>query len=180
MSRISSKSLNNYPWYLRLLLYLQKKKYGSMLEPVLIWGRTPKVFLAFLIMQKALNRKKSQLDPTLRALITTLVSQINQCAFCIDMNSFLFLQRGGCIEKILNLSTFKEKTLFTDLEKAALEYTEAITKNAVSNEVFCKLKSYFNEDAITELTALIAFQNLSSKFNAALDIQAFGFCKKPI
>ena len=150
-----------------------------MLEPVLIWGRTPKVFLTFLMMQKAFNRKKSPLDPMLRALVTTLVSQINQCAFCIDMNGFLFLQRGGSAEKLLKLSTFKDNTLFTSLEKIVLEYTEAITKNTVSNEIFSKLKYYFNEDAITELTALIAFQNLSSKFNAALDIQAFGFCKTP-
>jgi hypothetical protein len=76
MSRISSKPLNHYPWYLRLLLCLHKKKYGSMLESVLIWGRTPKVFLTFLMMQKALNRKKFPLDPMLRALVTTLVSQM--------------------------------------------------------------------------------------------------------
>lgn len=42
-----------------------------------------------------------------------------------------------------------------------------------------ELKQHFDDDTIVELTGLIAFQNLSSKFNAALDIEAQGFCKAP-
>jgi len=157
---------------------MQKKKYGSPLEPVLLWGRTPRVFLSFLFMQKALNRKKSPLHPLLRALVTIKVSQINQCAFCIDMNSALLLQKGGSQDKITNLAAFQKSSLFNESEKVALEYTEAVTQasSKVSDELFQRLKTHYSPDAIVELTALIAFQNLSSKFNTALDAEAFGFC----
>lgn len=179
MSRIAPKLNSTYTWYLKLLFYLQKKKYGALLEPVLLWGRTPRVFLGFLAMQKALNRKRSPLHPQLRALITIRVSQINQCPFCIDMNSSLLLQRGGSEEKILNLSLFRQSSCFTEPEKTALEYAEVVTQssNNVNDELFQRLKTHFEEDAIIELTALIAFQNLSSKFNSALNAAEFGFCK---
>jgi AhpD family alkylhydroperoxidase len=175
--RIVSKPEGGYPWYFRWLLYRQKKKYGAAPEPLLLWGRIPRVFLGFILMQKALNRKKSPLHPILRALITVKVSQINQCSFCIDMNSALFLQRGGSENKMAALSRFQESSEFTESEKVALEYAEVITQASrrVSDELFQRLKKHFSEDALIELTALIAYQNLSSKFNSALDAAAFGF-----
>lgn len=180
MSRILPKTPGKYPWYLRLLFRSQKKKHGAPLEPVLLWGRTPKVFLGFLWMQKALNRKRSPIDPILRALITIKISQLNHCAFCVDMNSFLLLQRGGSEDKIENLSSFHESSRFTDSEKAALEYAETITlsNTQVTDDLFKRLRNYFNNDAIVELTALIATQNLSSKFNSALDAAPSGFCQR--
>lgn len=180
MSRIPSKPTSDYPWYLRLLFHFQKKKYGAILDPILLWGRTPRVFMGFLLMQNALNRKSSHLSPLLRALITVKVSQINQCAFCVDMNSFLVLQRGGSKDKLNALSKFREDPTFTECEKVTLEYCETITlsSQSVSDNLFQNLKVHYNEDEIAELTALIAFQNLSSKFNSALEATAFGFCKK--
>jgi len=182
MSRIAPKPIRDYPWYLRIFFHLQKKKFGSLLEPVLLWARTPNVFLGFMMMQKALNRKKSPLHPVLRALVTIKVSQINQCSFCIDMNSALLLQRGGSEDKILSLSRFRESVIFTENEKAALEYAEAMTRSSdkVSDELFQRLHNHFDDDTIVELTALIAFQNLSSKFNSALDAAPFGFCKNSL
>lgn len=177
--RIAPKPESAYPWYLKLLFRLQKKKYGAVLEPVLLWGRIPRAFFGFLLLQKAFNRKKSPLHPTLRALITTKVSQINQCSFCVDMNAFLLLQKGGSEDKIRHLGKFQDSALFSEVEKIALEYAETMTRSSdkIPDELFQKLKLHFTDDAVVELTALIAFQNLSSKFNSALDAAAFGFCK---
>ena len=149
-----------------------------MLEPTLLWGRTPRVFGGFLHMLSALNRKKSPISPLLRALVSVRVSQINQCAFCVDMNSALILERGGKKDTIQELTIFKESSKFTDLEKIALEYAEAMTSSTdpISEKISQNLKQYFDDDSIIELTALIAFQILSSKFNSALDASAFGFC----
>ncbi len=170
----------SYPWYIRLLLRFQRKRYGAPFEPVLLWGRTPRVFLGFLFMNKALNRKNSPIPPKLRALVTVRVSQINQCAFCIDMNSAMVLQKGGSEDQLLDLERFQESSLFSEAEKNALEYAERMTKSSdkISDGLIQRLKAHFDEDAIVELTALIAYQNLSSKFNAALDASAFGFCKR--
>lgn len=181
MAKIPLNPQQTRPWYLKLFFYFQKKKYGHLFDPLLLWQRTPKVFLGFLHMQTALNRKKSPLNPQLRALVTVKVSQINQCAFCIDFNASLLIKRGRPEKTIEELSQFHESTLFSESEKVALEYAEKMTlsSHSIPNSVFNGLKKYFDDDAIVELTALIAFQNLSSKFNAALDAKAFGFCKVP-
>jgi alkylhydroperoxidase family enzyme len=62
----------------------------------------------------------------------------------------------------------------------ALEYAEAMTETSrkVTDELFDRLHAAFDDDAIVELTGLIAFQNLSSKFNSALDVPAQGFCPR--
>jgi hypothetical protein len=62
---------------------------------------------------------------------------------------------------------------------APLEYAEAMTLNRVDDDLRGRIKKHWNHDAIVELKGLIAFQNLSSKFNAALDVPAQGFCRVP-
>lgn len=76
------------------------------------------------------------------------------------------------------LSTFRESNVFTEREKAALSYAEAVTFSDQQPEEphFEALRRYFDDDAIIELTGLIAFQNMSSKFNASLGVEPQGFC----
>jgi len=71
--------------------------------------------------------------------------------------------------------------LFDNKERVVLEYAEAMTYTCrqVDDDLTRRLYEYFNEDEIVELTGLIAFQNLSSKFNSALDLPAQGFCRLP-
>lgn len=179
--RVSSKPLSAYPWALRPFFWNQKRKYGSVLLPGLLWGRVPKLFAAVAVLYGVLDRKSSPLDPVLRSLVTVRVSQINWCAFCVDLNSLTLAKRTGSMEKVLALSSWHDSDLYNDLEKAALEFAEAITYSdrQVSGELMDRVKLHFNEDEIVELTGLIAFQNLSSKFNSALDVPAQGFCSVP-
>ncbi|MFM7084754.1 MAG: carboxymuconolactone decarboxylase family protein [Hyphomicrobium sp.] len=166
---------------MRPLFWLQKRKYGEILSSALVWARSPKLFLALSGLYGALDRKSSPIDPALRALITVRVSQINNCEFCIDINSSLLLKRGVTLAKVKALSEWKKSKLFNSREKAALEYAElvTITKSKIKDVTFDTLKTYFNDDEIVELTGLIAFQNMSSKFNASLDIPSQGFCAVP-
>lgn len=179
MLKIPSKPDNKYPWYLKLFFLNQKRKYGAVLEPAKVWARSPRLFLGVASMYGALDRKKSPITPQLRALITVRVSQINWCEFCVDINSSTVLKRGGSEAKLEELVSFKESKLFTEKEKIALEYAEAITYSdrKVTDELFERLKAHYNDDEIVELTGLISFQNLSSKFNSALDIAPQGFCR---
>jgi AhpD family alkylhydroperoxidase len=107
------------------------------------------------------------------------VSQINHCAFCIDINSSTLLKRGVAMEKVDALQSWRESNLFDERERAALDYTEAMTYSdrQVDDDMFERLKLHFGDDALVELTGLISFQNMSSKFNAALDIPPQGFCQ---
>lgn len=176
--RIGGLPLSRYPWYVRLILKLQQRKYGRALEPALLWGRLPRSFLMLTLLYRSLDRTGSPLEPELRSLVQVRVSQINWCAFCVDLNSALALERHGTPEKLAALADYQTSTLFSERERAALAYAEAVTDPArrVEDTLFSRLQRYFTEQEIVELTALIAFQNMSSKFNAALGVPAQGFC----
>jgi len=178
MSYIETPANFHFTWYVRLLFWLQRRRYGCELEPARLWGRTPRAFLAMAAMYGALDRKSSPIDPDLRALILVRVSQINWCSFCIDINSATCLKRGVSEEKLAALPQFAESALFDEREKAALHYAEAMTYSERRSDaaLIARLKQHFSDDAIIDLTALIAYQNLSSKFNAALGVPAQGFC----
>lgn len=179
--RVSEKPLPQYPWYVRLLFRLQQRKYGEILKPGLLWGRSPLLFIAVAGLYGVIDRKRSPLSPVLRSLVTVRVSQINWCRFCVDINSATLAQRAGSFAKVQALANWREADIFDERERAALEYAEAVTVTgaSVSDELAARLSKHFDEDGIVELTALIAFQNLSSKFNSALDVPAQGFCQLP-
>ena len=179
---ISPKPITQYPWYIRLFFRKQKMTYGKVLEPGMLWARSPGVFVGVALLYGALNRRRSPLDPALRSLVTVRVSQINHCEFCVDINASTLMKRGVSEEKVARLSTWRSSDGFSAAERLALELTEAITYSdqQVSGELMDRLKPHFDDDALTELCGLIAFQNMSSKFNAALDIPAQGFCAIPL
>jgi len=179
--RISPKPLTEYPWYLRPFFWRQKRKYGQVLVPGLLWGRAPKLFMAVAVLYGVLDRRSSPLSPVLRSLVTVRVSQINWCRFCVDINSAVLAQRTGSGDKVQALDNWKESHLYDEKERLALEYAEVMTYSDrhVSDELMGRLLSAFDEDSVVELTGLIAFQNLSSKFNSALDVLPQGFCTIP-
>lgn len=176
--RIAVKAIKKYPWYLKPFFWNQKRKYGQVLNPGLIWARVPRLFATVALLYWAFDTRRSPLTPVLRSLVTVRVSQINWCHFCVDINSFTLAKRCGSMEKVRELATWRESTLFDDLERAVLDYAEAITytDRQVTDEQFESLKKHFDDEAVVEITGLIAFQNMSSKFNSALDIPPQGFC----
>ncbi len=180
--RIEPRPISSYPWYIRLFFWKQKRTYGKVLEPGLIWARSPWLFATLALLYGALNRKRSPLDSALRSLLTVRVSQINHCAFCVDINAATLTKRGVSDEKIMALQDWQSSSLFNEIERAALYYTEAMTRSdqEVDDAMVDRLRRYFDEDALVELTGLIAFQNMSSKFNSAIDVPPQGFCQIPV
>jgi len=178
---VATKPLKEYPWFIRLFFWNQKRRYGKVLEPGMLWGRSPWVFATLALLYGALDRKRSPLSPVLRSLVTVRVSQINHCAFCIDINSATLVKRGVPEDKIAALWEWQASPLFDEIERVALAYTEAVTHSErhVDLNLMTQLKKHFDDDALVELTGLIAFQNLSSKFNEALDVAPQGFCRLP-
>lgn len=166
------------PLLTRVILFFQKKKFGFDLNPTKAWGVLPRLMLGMNFFFKLISSKNSKIDAGLRTLISVRISQINNCEFCVDMNSHLFFENKGETEKINQLKSWQGSNVYSLKEKVALEYAETmtITGQKVSQELQVKLLEHFKKEEIIELTAIIAYQNLSSKFNSALDIKPNGFC----
>ncbi len=179
--RVSPRAVDSYPWYVRPFFWNQRRKYGQVLVPGLLWGRVPRLFMAVAALYGVLDRRASPIDPVLRSLVTVRVSQMNWCRFCVDINSATLARRAGAMTKVDELESWRDSTAFVPRERAALAYAEAMTDSSrrVTEDVVAGLREFFDDDAIVELTGLIAFQNLSSKFNSALDVPAQGFCRVP-
>ncbi len=176
---ISPRPEGSYPWYVRLLFRAQKRKFGEVLLPTLFWGRLPGPFILFTLFFRYFERKTSKLDPALRALVMVRVSQINWCSFCVDLNSLFLIERSGSRAKLDAIEKWKESSIFSEPERAALAYAEEMTfsQAKVEGKAREELKRHFDDQTIIELTALIAYQNMSSKFNAALGIPSQGLCQ---
>jgi AhpD family alkylhydroperoxidase len=178
--RLTARPDQTYPWYVRLILALQRRKYGAALESARLWGRMPLAFLMLTLFYRALDRAASPIEPALRALIQVRISQINSCAFCVDLNGAAALERAVAPGKLAALEHYETSPLYAERERAALAFAEALTDAArrVDDACFARLRAQFEEQAALELSALAAFQNLSSKFNAALGVPAQGFCAR--
>jgi AhpD family alkylhydroperoxidase len=176
---VSEPTVEQLPWLQRLLLRRQIRRYGQVFVPALVWARVPALHVALTGFYAALERRGSPLPPSLRSLVQVRVSQINHCAFCVDLNAAIAAERAGSADKAFAVEHWRDDPRFEPRERAALEYAEAMTVTGAQADppLIARLREHFDEAGLIELTALIAFQNLSSKFNAALDIPAQGLCR---
>jgi len=83
---------------------------------------------------------------------------------------------GIADQKIMALDEYRTSALYTEEERVALEYADVmtITDSDVSDNLFARVRAFFDEDATVELTAVIAWENASSKFNRALRVSSQG------
>ena len=112
--------------------------------------------------------KNSSLGNTLLDLVNIRASQLNGCAFCLDMHCKEAKIHGEQELRIYHVPIWRESTLFSDAERAALEWTEAVTKlseHGVGDEVFDRVRAQFSERQISELTFAIGLINIWNRLN---------------
>ena len=116
--------------------------------------RSPAVYQAVAALQSYVD--KSGLDPTLRELIKIRASQINGCAFCLAMHTRDARKLGETEERTHLLNAWREAPIYSERERAALGWIEAITLVAqghVPDEAFEAVRLQFSEKEIVDLTA---------------------------
>ena len=100
----------------------------------------------------------------------------------MDINSSRVLETTeGGMEKLAEVASWRTSSLFSAMERVALEYAERITytDQKVDDALFAEVKKHFSDAQIVELTAAIALENFRSKFNPTLGVEAQGFCMVP-
>ena len=178
--RVAPSRWEDLPWYLRPLFRRQERRYGQLLTPALTWARVPALYGPLLGFYAGIERRRSPLPPLLRSLVQVRVSQLVHCTFCIDLNAAIAAERAASMDKVWAVERWRDDDRFTPAERLALEYAEAMSRDeGVDDDLAARVRAQFDEKALIELTALIAFQNLSARFNAALAIAPQGLCRVP-
>lgn len=143
-----------------------KATYVPEHTPRLAWAKlAPDVYKAMIRLDKA---ARQGVDPVLLELVKIRASQINHCAFCVDMRSKDALAAGESVERIIQLSAWEESQHFyTAKEVAALSLTEAVTvltDGFVPDEVYDAAAKQFEEAELAQLIAAITVINAWNRF----------------
>jgi AhpD family alkylhydroperoxidase len=112
--------------------------------------------------------KKGLLGNTLLDLVNIRASQLNGCALCLDMHCKEAKIHGERELRLYHVAIWRESPLFSDAEKAALEWTEAVTRlsdHGVDDDVYDRVRGQFSGDQISELTFAIGVINLWNRLN---------------
>lgn len=127
---------------------------------------SPAALKAMYALQAAVNA--SGLEPALQELIMLRVSQINGCAYCIDMHCREATAKGEKPERLYLLDAWRESPVYTDRERAALGWAEAVTlvsQTHVPDEVFAEARRHFTEDELVNLTLAVVAINGWNRFS---------------
>ncbi|MFL9483518.1 carboxymuconolactone decarboxylase family protein [Chitinophagaceae bacterium LWZ2-11] len=121
---------------------------------------------------------KSPLEKSLLHLIYFRVSQINGCAFCLDMHSKDLRAAGETEQRLYMLDAWQETPLYTDRERAAFAWAEAVTNvtaGRVSDEVYAIARKQFSEEELIDLTLAVTTINSYNRINIAFRTTAGGY-----
>lgn len=113
---------------------------------------------------------KGSIDILTKELVRLRASQINGCAFCLDMHVTDALKAGETQRRLATVSAWRETPFFSERERAALEWTEALTlvsQNHVPDAVWEAVRPHFTDAELMELTALITSINSWNRFAIA-------------
>ena len=105
---------------------------------------------------------RAGLEPLLLELVKMRASQINQCAYCIDMHTKDARAHGETEQRLYALSAWRETPFYSERERAALEWTEAVTRvgeTHVSDDVFERARQHFDESELVALTFAVVVIN---------------------
>jgi len=132
------------------------------MEPRLNFNKAaPEGMKAMRGLEHCINQS-SGLEPSLCELVKTRASQINGCAYCIDIHTKDARAAGETEQRLYALNAWRETPFFTERERAALAWTEAITLIAdghAPDEVFFSVRQFFGEEELVNLTLAIVAIN---------------------
>ena len=146
--------------------------------------QSPALFEKFVGFSMAFEQ--SAIAESLRALVDVRASQINGCAFCLDMHVKAATMHGERPLRLHHVATWRESTLFSPRERAALAWTEVLTRmpaDGVPDDLYERVRTQFSEQELSDLTFLVMSINAWNRVNVAFQVvpgtydKAFGVDK---
>lgn len=158
---------------MKLAYYFTRRQFGKVLTPLKVHSaRLPLAFGLFYTKIGKLD-KKLLLPPETALLIREQVARINVCLFCMDIGRAFTIKASMNQAKFDALEQYSTSPLFTDAERAALDYVTELTKDKkVNPDTFTLMRRYYSERAICEIVWLVASEHLYNMTNIGLNIHS--------
>lgn len=130
--------------------------------------QSPELFKKF--MEFSLALKDTAIEETIHNLVQIRASQLNGCAFCLDMHVKQAKIHGETELRLYHVAIWRESTLFTPRERAALDWTEVLTKlpeHGVSDDIFERVRAQLSEKELADLTFAVMAINAWNRAGVA-------------
>lgn len=162
---------------MKLAYAMSRRQFGKVLTPLrVVYARLPMAFGMFVDKISKLDRKL-ELPAELILLIRERVAQINVCTFCTDIARSFVIQASMNEAKFEALNEYATSPLFTDAERAALDYSTELTRDKnVNPDTFARLAQHYSERQICEIAWLVASEHFYNMTNLGLNIHSDLLC----
>jgi alkylhydroperoxidase family enzyme len=172
--------IENPPSFImKIAYYFTNRQFGHVITPIKVFvARLPSAFGQFYAKIPKLDQKLTLLPET-ALLIRERVARLNVCLFCMDLNRWAVIKRESMNEgKFDAIEDYKTSPLFSEAERAALEYATQLTKEKkVDGQDIANLKPYFSERQICEIVWLVASEHFYNITNIGLNIHSDMLCQ---
>jgi alkylhydroperoxidase family enzyme len=162
---------------MRLTYAMTRGTFGKVLTPVkIVYSRMPLAFGMFVSKIAQLD-KKLTVSPELAMLVREQVARINVCEFCMDIGRALVVRASMKEEKFDALPEYKTSPLFSEPERAVLDYVTELTRDRqVRRETFARMAGHYSERAVCEIVWLVASEHFYNVTNIGLNIHSDMLC----
>jgi len=162
---------------LKMVYGMSRRQFGKVMTPLKVFvARMPLAFGMFSGKISKLD-KKLTLPLETQLLVRERVARLNICLFCIDIGRAFVIKSRLNEAKFDALENYATNPLFSEAERAALDYTTELTqKKQVSEETFARLRKHFSERAICEIVWLVASEHFYNMTNIGLNIHSDMLC----
>jgi alkylhydroperoxidase family enzyme len=162
-----------------MVYFFTRRQFGKVATPIAVFSaRMPTAFLSFYGKVSRLD-KKLELSSQTAVLIREQVASINCCLFCMDAARWYAAKASpDNAARFDALPHYRTSPLFTDAERAALDYaTELTTTKEITPDTFARLAQYYSEREICDIVWLVASEHLYNVSNIGLNIGSDGLCE---
>jgi AhpD family alkylhydroperoxidase len=162
---------------IRAMYRYSKRRFGEVPAPLAVAARHPRLLVANAVHETMLQSASRKLPANVRELAVYWTARTVGCSWCVDFGSMLQRLDGLDIERLKDIDNYATSQHFTDDERAAIAYADAMTTDphTVTDAQVADLRARFGENGVIELTYQIGIENMRARMNTALGITEQGF-----
>ena len=161
----------------RTMYRVAKRRYGQVPEPFAVTAHHRRLMTASAVHEAMIERASRTLPASVRELAVFWTARKIGCSWCVDFGSMLQRLDGLDLERLEQIDDYATSEAFTDDERAAIAYADAITTDphTVTDAQVADLRARFGDAGVIELTYQIGVENMRARMNTALGITEQGF-----